>query len=220
MTSSELDSARGRRMPRDARRAQVLAVAQELFASEGFHHVSMDHIADRAQVSKPVLYRHFPSKLDLYLAVVDARGAGLLAAVELALAPVEHGPVRPGDGRTVVHAIVRAYFDFVDGAGESSSLLFESDVTHDAAVRARVELAGAQAARGIARVLVDFTGLPAPQTSLLAATLIGMAQSAATSRLRTDTGLTVDDAADLIARLAWAGVTGLVRADYDYGTTT
>lgn len=207
-------------MPRDARRAQVLAVAQGLFASEGYHHVSMDDIAGHAQVSKPLLYRHFPSKLDLYLAVVDARGSELLAAVEAALAPVEHGPVRPGDGRAVVHALVRAYVEFVEGAGGSASLIFESDVTRDAGVRARVERAGAEAVRGIARVLAEFTGLPAPQTSLLAGTLVGMAQSGATSRMRTETGLSVDDAADLVARLAWGGVAGLVRADYDYDATT
>ncbi|HEY8719013.1 TetR/AcrR family transcriptional regulator [Pengzhenrongella sp.] len=216
MTQSEgepVDPPRSRRMPRAARREQVLAIAQDLFASEGFHHVSMDDIADRAEVSKPVLYRHFPSKLDLYLAVVDARGAGLLAAVEIALAPVAHGPVHSGEGRKVVRALVAAYFEFVEAAGESSSLLFESDVTHDDAVRARVEQAGAEAARGIARVLVEFTGLPSPQTTLLAAALVGMAQSGATSRLRTETGLTVDDAADLVARLAWGGVAGLVHPD-------
>jgi len=207
-------------MPRDARRAQVLAVAQELFANEGFHHVSMDHIADRAEVSKPLLYRHFPSKLDLYLAVVDARGADLLAAVEVALAPVERGPVQRGDGRVVVQRIVRAYFEFVEGAGESSSLLFESDVTHDAAVRARVEAAGDEAARRIAQVLVEFTGLPAQPAALLAATLIGTASSGATSRLRAQTGLTADAAVDLIARFAWAGVAGLIRSDYDYEATT
>ncbi|RYV52268.1 TetR/AcrR family transcriptional regulator [Pengzhenrongella frigida] len=216
MEHTESAFPRGRRMPRDARRTQVLAVAQDLFASEGYHHVSMDDIAERAEVSKPVLYRHFPSKLDLYLAVVDERGSGLLAAVEAALAPIKNGPVRPGDGRAVVHAIVRAYFDFVEGAGESASLLFESDVTHDAAVRVRVDAAGAEAARGIGRVLVDFTGLPAPQATLLATALVGLAQSGATSRLRTDPGLSVDAAADLVARLAWGGVAGLIRADYDY----
>src|SRR6478736_235979 len=79
---------RGRpaRMPRALRRAQVLAIAQELFTSEGFHHVSMDDIADRAEVSKPVLYRHFPSKLDLYLTVVDARGDELPSAAAMAQA--------------------------------------------------------------------------------------------------------------------------------------
>jgi AcrR family transcriptional regulator len=207
-------------MPRDARRVQLLAAAQDLFASEGYHHVSMDDIAERAEVSKPVLYRHFPSKLDLYLAVVDARGAGLLAAVEAALAPIEHGPVRAGDGQAVVHAIVLAYFEFGEGAGESASLLFESDVTHDAAVRARVDAAGAEAARGIARVLVAVTGLPAPQTRLLAATLVGLAQSGATSRLRTENAPSVEKSADLVARLAWGGVASLVRADYGYDVTT
>ena len=235
MSSAESESARSRRMPRDARRAQVLAVAQDLFSSEGFHHVSMDDIADRAEVSKPVLYRHFPSKLDLYLAVVDDRGAGLLAAVEAALAPLEHGPrgprladdvspddgasARSTDGRAVLERIVRAYVEFVEGAGESSALLFESDVTHDAAVRARVELAGARAARGIARFLVEFTGLPAPHAALLAATLNGMAQSGATSRMRSHPGLTVEDAADLIARLAWGGVAGLASPPHPVEVT-
>ncbi|WP_407341532.1 TetR/AcrR family transcriptional regulator [Pengzhenrongella phosphoraccumulans] len=212
----EVPISRGRRMPRDARRAQVLAVAQELFATEGYHHVSMDDIADHAEVSKPVLYRHFPSKLDLYLAVVDERGSSLLAAVEAALAPIEHGPVLRGDGRAVVHAIVRAYFAFVEGAGESASLLFESDVTHDAAVRVRVDAAGAEAARGITRVLVEFSGLPAPHAALLATALVGLAQSGATGRMRTETGLSMDEASDLVARLAWGGVAGLIRADYDY----
>ncbi|MGV8967466.1 MAG: TetR/AcrR family transcriptional regulator [Cellulomonas sp.] len=219
MTQTEGEYPRGRRMARDARRTQVLAVAQTLFSTEGYHHVSMDDIADHAQVSKPVLYRHFPSKLDLYLAVVDERGSGLLAAVEAALAPIEHGPVRRGDGRAVVHAIVRAYFEFVEGAGESASLLFESDVTHDAAVRMRVEAAGAEAARGIARVLVEFSGLPTPNADLLAAALVGLAQSGATSRLRTATPLSVDEASDLVSRLAWGGVAGLIRPDYDYEAT-
>jgi AcrR family transcriptional regulator len=206
-------------MTRDARRAQVLVVARELFAGEGFHHVSMDDIAERAAVSKPVLYRHFPSKLDLYLAVVDEQGVELLRAVDQALVPIEQGPVRRGDGRQVVRALVQAYFEFVDVAGESSSLLFESDVTHDAVVRARVEQAGAEAARGIARVLGDVTGLPRDHTSLLAAALVGMAQTGATSRFRDEGGLALGDAVDLVARLAWQGVAGLVRPDFEYGTT-
>jgi AcrR family transcriptional regulator len=207
-------------MARDARRVQVLQVARDLFARDGFHHVSMDDIADRAAVSKPVLYRHFPSKLDLYLAVVEAAGADLLRAVDAALAPVEHGPVQRGDGRHVVHALVRAYFEYVEAAGESFSLLFESDVTRDAAVRGRVAQAGDEAARGIARVLSEFTGLSPDQTALLAATLVGMAQTAAASRFRAEGGLGVEEAVDLVARLAWQGVAGLVRPDYEYGATT
>jgi AcrR family transcriptional regulator len=209
-------------MARSERRAQVLRIAQDLFSSEGFHHVSMDDIADRAQVSKPVLYRHFPSKLDLYLAVVDQRGADLLDAIDSAVEPVQRGPVQRGDGRDVVSAIVRAYVTFVEAAGESSVLLFESDVTHDADVRARVERASSVAAERIAAVLVDVTGLPQPETALLGASLIAMAQGAATHHLRTSGTDAPRDASgtertiDLVAQLAWGGVEGLIRPDYVY----
>ena len=202
-------------MTRDARRAQVLAVAQELFACDGYHHVSMDDIARDARVSKPVLYRHFPSKLELYLAVVDARGSSLLTAVSGALAPTGLDPERPADGRTAVRALVQAYVEFVESAGESSTLLFESDVTHDGAARARVEQAGTEATRGITRILVECTGLPVPASSLLAAALVAMAQSGATSRLRTDTDLTAGTVVDLVTGLAGGGVAGLVRAAHD-----
>ena len=57
------------RLPRDEHRAQLLIAALEVFTSAGYHSAAMDEIADRAQVSKPVLYQHFPSKLDLYLAL-------------------------------------------------------------------------------------------------------------------------------------------------------
>lgn len=207
---------RNARMPRDARRAQVLRIAQGLFATEGYHHVSMDDIADHAEVSKPVLYRHFPSKLDLYLAVVDQRGEDLLAAVELAVAPVVSGPVRPGEGRTVVADIVRAYVDFVEVAGESSSLLFESDVTRDAGVREHVERVTSEAARRIAEVLVDVTGVPSASAAMLAASMIAMTQAAATHRYRSPDGPGPAEAADLISRLAWGGVAGLIRSDFEY----
>ena len=59
------------RLPRDERRAQLLVAALEVFTASGYHSAAMDEIADRAKVSKPVLYQHFPSKLDLYLAVLD-----------------------------------------------------------------------------------------------------------------------------------------------------
>ncbi|MFC8193437.1 TetR/AcrR family transcriptional regulator [Cellulomonas sp. NPDC057328] len=209
-------SARGPRMTRVERRAQLLAVARDLFAGEGFHHVSMDDIADRAEVSKPVLYRHFPSKLDLYLAVVDAQGADLLAAVERAVAPIEAGPVVRGAGRDVVAAIVQAYLAFVRVAGESSTLLFESDVTHDAQVRGRVDHANAEATRRIAEVLVQVTGRSPADGDVLAAALVATAQGAATFWLRHRDEQGADRVVDLVSDLAWRGVAGLVRPDFAY----
>lgn len=207
---------RGARMSRTDRRRQLLEIARDLFASEGFHHVSMDDIADRAEVSKPVLYRHFPSKLDLYLAVVDAQGADLLAAVERAVAPIEAGPVVRGAGRDVVAAIVQAYLAFVQVAGESSTLLFESDVTHDAQVRTRVQHATAETTRRISEVLAQVTGRGPADADVLAAALVATAQGAATYWLRHGPDDGTGRVVDLVSDLAWRGVAGLVRPDFVY----
>jgi len=201
-------------MPRDERREQVLEIAQELFATQGYHHVSMDDIADQADVSKPVLYRHFPSKLDLYLAVVDRGGEALLREVTAALEQLEDPSAGEVDGRAVVDALVRAYFRYVEAAGQASSLLFESDVTRDEDVRARVESASVETARHISDVLERYTGLTQAENELVATALVGMARVAASSRHRGDgpyAALPVEEAAELVARLAWGGVTGLVR---------
>lgn len=198
------------RMPRALRRQQVLQIAQELFTSEGFHHVSMDDIADRAEVSKPVLYRHFPSKLDLYLTVVDARGDELLSAVDAALAAHPPGEVRPHDARAIITGVVRAYLDFVDAAGESSALLFESDVRHDQEVRARVERATEAVTRRLGTVLADVAGVPAQTAAVLAPSVAATAQAAATRRLRTPGAPSARDTATLVARLAWGGVADFV----------
>ena len=214
--SSTPEAPRRTRMTRDARREQVLEIAQELFATQGYHHVSMDDIADQALVSKPVLYRHFPSKLDLYLAVVDRGGEALVKAVTEALEPISAGAAEPGDGKPVVHALVRAYFSYVEAAGQSASLLFESDVTRDDDVRARVESASAETAGHICEVLERFTGLPHEHNELVATALVGMAQVAASARARGDgsyADMPVEEAADLVARVAWGGVVGLVRSE-------
>ena len=199
-------------MTRAERRAQIMLVAQELFARDGYHHVAMDDIAFQAQISKPVLYRHFDSKLDLYLAVVDQRGEALVAAITEALAAVDVGAA---SGRSMVRAIVASYMQFVDEAGESSALLFESDVTRDADVRNRVENASAQAADAICTGLHELAGLPAAHASLLSTALVGMAQVAAASRYRSardgEPEVDIEETIDLITHVAWRGVAGLVK---------
>src|SRR6476620_10692672 len=75
---------RGNRLPRDERRGQLLAAASEVFVDRGYHAAGMDEIADRAGVSKPVLYQHFTSKLGLYLAVLQRHADNLVSGVFLA----------------------------------------------------------------------------------------------------------------------------------------
>ena len=99
-------SSRGTRLPRDQRRVQLLDAANEVFRSKGYHAAAMDDIADAAGVSKPVLYQHFPSKLDLYLALLDQSCDRLVEIVEEALDSTE-------DNADRVVATVAAFFEFV-----------------------------------------------------------------------------------------------------------
>jgi AcrR family transcriptional regulator len=68
-----------RRLPRAARREQILAAATRAFAHGGFAATGLDDIAVEAGITRVILYRHFESKTDLYQAVLD-RFCTLLAA--------------------------------------------------------------------------------------------------------------------------------------------
>src|SRR3954463_7559289 len=135
-TSGTQATGRPVRLPRSARRKQLLGAAQEVFVAHGYHAAAMDDIAERAGVSKPVLYQHFPGKLDLYLALLDQHATDLVKKVREALATTT-------DNHRRVAACVAAYFDFVDGEGTDGEgafrLVFESDLRNDPAVRERIE---------------------------------------------------------------------------------
>src|SRR6201990_1824809 len=83
--SGEAQTARPTRLPRSARRKQLLAAAQQVFVAQGYHAAAMDDIAERAGVSKPVLYQHFPGKLELYLALLDTHCDAMVERIRSAM---------------------------------------------------------------------------------------------------------------------------------------
>jgi AcrR family transcriptional regulator len=74
-------------VPREVRSAQMLDVAGELFAARGYHAASMDEIAERADISKPMVYAYFESKETLYCAYIKRSGERLLAAIDQVFDP-------------------------------------------------------------------------------------------------------------------------------------
>jgi AcrR family transcriptional regulator len=62
-----------KRIPSSERRGQILAVAAELFARQGFHGTTTRQIAERVGVKETILFRLFPSKEDLYWSVIDQK---------------------------------------------------------------------------------------------------------------------------------------------------
>ncbi|WP_104052604.1 MULTISPECIES: TetR/AcrR family transcriptional regulator [Arthrobacter] len=187
------------RLPREERRRQLLNAAQEVFVSNGFHGAAMDDIAEAAQVSKPVLYQHFPGKRELYLALLEDHLGTLTEFLTSALNSTSDNKLR-------VRETMRAYFRFVAQDSQGHRLVFESDMTNDAEVSSRIEEFNARFASNIAGVIAEDTKLSPVEATLLGRALAGMAQVSARYWLETDGDLDIDAASELIYRLAWRGI--------------
>ncbi|GHH62251.1 TetR/AcrR family transcriptional regulator [Kitasatospora indigofera] len=192
---------RGARLPRSARREQLLGAAQEVFVAQGYHAAAMDDIADRAGVSKPVLYQHFPGKLELYLALLDKHCDALVEATRTALSATT-------DNKQRVAATMEAYFHYVASESGAFRLVFESDLTNEPAVRERVDRAADLSATLVSQVIAEDTDLPEAEAKLLAAGVCGLAQITARYWLSQGREIPHDEAVRLVASLAWRGLKG------------
>jgi AcrR family transcriptional regulator len=206
VTSTSDTSLRGARLPRPERRAQLLDAAKHVFVERGYHAAAMDEIAVRAGVSKPVLYQHFPGKLDLYLALLDQSIDQFVDSVVLSLDSTH-------DNKRRVAAAMETFFEFVGGEGDTFRLLFENDLTSADAVRGRLDALTRRCAEAIAPVIAEDTGLSPEEAELLAAGMVGMAQVAARFWLASDGSLPREHATSLVATLGWRGIRGFPRLD-------
>ncbi len=192
------------RLPRPARRRQLLGAAQEVFVAQGYHAAAMDEIAERAGVSKPVLYQHFPGKLELYLALLDESVEELVGIVRKALSSTT-------DNKQRVPATFQAFFDFVSSSGEAFRLVFESDLSNEPGVRARLNRTMQACADMISQFIREDAGLSDDEAHLLGMALVGMAQVSSRYWLSTDRAIPKEAAEQLLARLAWRGISGWPR---------
>ena len=103
------------RMTGAERRAQLLDVGRSVFADKGFDGTSIEEIAARAGVSKPVVYEHFGGKEGLYAAVVDREVDGLLARITGALAG--------GHPRELLEQAARALLSYVEEEADGFRIL-------------------------------------------------------------------------------------------------
>jgi AcrR family transcriptional regulator len=201
MTSATSGTHTGRpvRLPRSARRKQLLAAAQQVFVAQGYHAAAMDDIAERAGVSKPVLYQHFPGKLELYLALLDTHCDALVERVRA-------GMLATTDNKERVRGAMQAYFDFVDHESEAFRLVFESDLRNDPAVRERVERVERDCIASITDTIMGDTGVSRARAELLAAGLVGAAETAARFWLQGGRQIDKAEAEQLVAALGWRGI--------------
>lgn len=187
------------RLPRHERRAQLLTAASRVFAARGYHAASMDDIAVAGGVSKPVLYQHFDSKLELYLALLDLHCAAIIETVVDALRGTT-------DNEDRVRATIHAFYGFVASNDPAFRFVFESDLTGDERVSDRIRTLRHDLATAVAEVIADQTGLSSAEAKLAASTMVGLAESGA--RAWRTTQIDRDRAEEVIATLAWRGISG------------
>jgi AcrR family transcriptional regulator len=97
------------------RRDQLIDVARALFAERGFEGASIEEIAARAEVSKPVVYEHFGGKEGLYAVVVDREVQALLAMMRSALTA--------GSARDLLEQAACALLDYVEQSSDGFRIL-------------------------------------------------------------------------------------------------
>jgi AcrR family transcriptional regulator len=192
-----------RRLSAEARRAQLLDVARAVFAEDGYHGAAMEQIAQSAGVTKPVLYQHFESKKELYLALLEQDMGKLLEHVERAIEGVT-------SNRERIHSGIEAYFTFIDSSEGSFRLLFRETMGADPDFREVIDRFRDAIATRIGFIIAAETGFSKEESALLARGVVGMAESAAQwwlERREVDKEKLVRDLSDL----AWRGLAGLPR---------
>jgi AcrR family transcriptional regulator len=215
-SATRVAPARATRLSRPARRRQLLGAARQVFVAQGYHAAAMDEIAERAGVSKPVLYQHFPGKLELYLALLDESAGELVERVRQALNSTTDNALR-------VRRTMEAYFNFVDDDNGAYQLVFESDLRSEPAVRNRVEGSLSECVEAIATTIAADTGVPRSEAELLSVGLAGLAEVGArwwlgsrgmpgsTATPGPARSLTKERAIELMIDLAWRGLSGSPR---------
>jgi len=187
---------------RTSRRNRIMVSGLEIFTEKGFHLASMDDIAKRAGVSKPILYQHFSSKQDLYLGVLDER-------VEVIVQQIADAIDNAAGNRNRLEAAIACYFKLIDDADRGFRLIFESDFTMNNEVRARVEDVVAQVSRVVGTEVANQTGKSIGEANILAGGLCGMAQAAAWRWLRMGRPIAMEDAISQTLDLAWNGLSAV-----------
>lgn len=158
---------RGTRLPAEERRAVILAAAGPVFALKGYAAARLDDVADAAHVTKPVLYRHFDSKKQLYMALLERHEADL-------------GTFFEGEGGEPLgtRSILAGWLEYVRDNQHAWIMLFR-DTTGDEEIVALRQRVSRSARAVLAAFITDRSGLPEaevePTAELLVSGLAGMA---------------------------------------------
>jgi AcrR family transcriptional regulator len=188
-----------RRMPRAERERQMIGVAEEIFAARGYQAASMDEIAERVGVSKPMLYEYFGSKEGLLVACIRTARAELLATT---MASVE-GITAAADA---LRGGLTAFFAFIDSHRRSWELLRQELAVAGPAAMDEIEDIRRQQSQVNATLFAAYLpDLPARDLEAYGEVVVGACERLATWYVARE-DVTAADAAEIIMRMVWYGL--------------
>ncbi|MEU6700642.1 helix-turn-helix domain-containing protein [Pseudonocardia sp. NPDC046786] len=201
MTSRTAPNAR-RRVPRAERERQIVDAAVAVFGERGYAATSMDTVAERVGVTKPVLYTHFGSKEGLLLAAIARARAELLEVVAAAAAGAT-------DPESMLRDGTLAFFTYLDRRAPAWRLFCSEPGVADTAL----EEIRAQQTEFIAALLAAQVPGTAPERLTgWAQVIVGACERLAVWRGQDDDdAVTAEQATEYLMEVAWTGLAGLGR---------
>ncbi|WP_430334845.1 TetR/AcrR family transcriptional regulator [Rhodococcus sp. ACT016] len=172
-----------RRLPPEERKRQLVAIGLQELVTTPIHALSIDRVAERAGISRGLLFRYFPTKQDYYVAVVGAAARRLLRA---AVADPDDASGEP------LRAVVHAFVSFIDRHGDNYQSFFHGGFGADPQIREiREHMKNTMVDRTLAATATE----PTAVTRILLRAWWSMVESLAIDRT-TDPVFTVDEVVD------------------------
>jgi AcrR family transcriptional regulator len=190
------------RMTGKERREQLLDIGRSLFAQRGFDATSVEEIAQKAGVSKPVVYEHFGGKEGLYAVVVDREMSSLLDSITGALTSTGHP-------RELLERAALALLDYIEQSTDGFRILVrDSPVAQSTGSFASLI---SDAASQVEHIMVNQfkeRGFDPKHAPMYAQMLVGMVALTGQWWLDARKPKKAEVAAHLV-NLAWNGLSGL-----------
>jgi AcrR family transcriptional regulator len=191
------------RMTSAERREQLIEIARKLFAERGFDATSIEEIAARAEVSKPVVYEHFGGKEGIYAVVVDREVRQLLEMMR--------GALTAGHPRELLEQAAFALLDYIEKSSDGFRILVR-DSPLGSASGSFVSIIGDIASRVEHILAAEFKqrGFDPKTSPMYAQMLVGMVGT--TGQWWLDARKPgKDEVAAHLCNLAWNGLHGLKK---------
>jgi AcrR family transcriptional regulator len=190
-------------MPRAEREAQILVVAEQVFAERGYQATTMEDVAERVGVTKPLIYEYFGSKEGLLSACIVQARTQLRDATERSWASVGED----AELIDIFRAGVRAFFDFID-QHTTAFLLIQQEGVMASQTSPLIESIREQQSAATAATLGAAPGLSSVPPAVLegyAEVIVGACERIAVWRARRPE-ITAADATDIVVASVWDGL--------------